>query len=143
LIQQDPNGWTDVNISFRSLDTGTAIEVTGRLVAGSSGRELLRLRRTVIRLVDEGSVHLILDLSCVTDIDAEGLGTLVAIYRMVKQVGGCLTVAAPNSYVRCLLSVTRLDTVISVAPPGSGVSVVKSASAPFLSFLARAGPELD
>ena len=139
----DHNGWGAVTMFFRSLDAHTTIKVTGRLVAGSGGHELLRLRRAVVRVVDEGSVHLVLDFSCVTDIDAEGLGTLAAIYKIVKQVDGRLTVAAPNSHVRCLLSVTRLDTFISVAPPVSGVLAERSGSEPFVSFLARAGPELE
>jgi anti-anti-sigma factor len=128
-----------VDISGRPLEGRAIIRVTGRLVANCD-RKLLFVRRAVVRLLDEGVMHLVLDFGGVSDIDAAGLGTLVGLYRTVVRFGGTLTLVGPNARVRALLALTRLDTVLALAPRVSGASN-GTALLSHSSFLAR--PELE
>ena len=128
-----------VEFDRRALDTRAIINVTGRLVASSHDRELLRLRRTVFGLVDEGSSHVVLDVNRVADIDADGLGTLAAIYKTVVRLGGSLTLVGSNPRLRKLLAVTRLDTFMPLVPHGAVAAYGTAALGPLSSFLERAG----
>ena len=59
-----------------------------------------------------GPVHLEVDMSAVTFIDASGIGVLLAARRLAVDAGGSLTLRAPSWAVRRLTGVLGLDEVL-------------------------------
>ena len=94
------------------IDISTCPAVRGLLMAAISG----------------GNVHLAVDLSGVTFIDAGGIGVLVAAANRAQQAGGGLSLLAPSPQVRRLLDVFRLDAILPMAERLGGPSVAGSAA---------------
>jgi len=94
------------------IDISTCPAVRGLLMAAISG----------------GNVHLAVDLSGVTFIDAGGIGVLVAAANRARQAGGGLSLLAPSPQVRRLLDVFHLDAILPTAERLGGPSVAGSAA---------------
>jgi len=69
---------------------------------------------TIERILDDGTIDLILDLTHVNYITSRGLGTVVGAYAVLKRRGGNLVLAGANEEVRKALSITRLDKVLTL-----------------------------
>ena len=72
------------------------------------------LRKPVAALVSEGRVNVLVDLARVTDIDAHGLGELAWGATTLRRSGGQMALVAPGLWVRRLLALTRLDTMLAI-----------------------------
>ena len=97
-----------MGIRYRS---GFAIvEVTGRLVYGSASS----LRTSVNELVATRQLAVLIDMALVTDMDAYGIGELVGSLVTIERHGGRMALIAPSAWVRRLLAITRLDTVLAI-----------------------------
>lgn len=59
-----------------------------------------------------GPVHLEVDMSTVTFMDASGIGVLLAAWRQAVDAGGSLTLRAPSRALRRLTGVLGLDEVL-------------------------------
>lgn len=102
------------------------MEVTRRFVGGIpildlGGRFVLwtesdgpPLRTAVAKLVSEGRVNVLVHIAHVTDIDAHGLGELVWGFTTLRRAGGEMALIAPCRWMRRLLALTRLDTVVAI-----------------------------
>ncbi|HET7698237.1 MAG TPA: STAS domain-containing protein [Vicinamibacterales bacterium] len=80
------------------------VRACGRLVLGRGAHDALWTPH-----LDEAATHVALDLSCVTDLDARGVGLLAALVRRARQHGGTVTVVAASRVVQRLGEMTRLD----------------------------------
>jgi anti-anti-sigma factor len=60
----------------------------------------------------QGPVHLEVDMSTVTFMDASGIGVLLAARRQAVDAGGSLTLRAPSRALRRLTGVLGLDEVL-------------------------------
>ena len=89
------------------------LDLAGRFVA-STDPDGTSLRTPVTRLVSEGRLNVLVDLARVTDIDAHGLGELAWGVTTLRRAGGQLALIAPSVWVRQLLTLTRLDTILAV-----------------------------
>ena len=87
------------------------LHCVGRIVAGS---EVHRLRNAVTCQADKRIV--LLDLAAVDRIDAAGLGLLVLLHTLGYAVGFELQVRKPQTRVRELLELTRLNSVLKIEP---------------------------
>jgi anti-sigma B factor antagonist len=74
------------------------------------------LREYLLRLVNECSGRLVVDLSAVTGADPGGLTVLVGTGRRASLLGGLLRLAAPAAEVSELLAATGLDRQFRVYP---------------------------
>jgi anti-anti-sigma factor len=92
------------------------------------------LRAPIVKLVSEGHSNVLVHLGQVPDIDAHGLGQLAWGFTMLRQSGGRLALVAPCLWVRRLLALTRLDTILTVydseldAITGASAEVLPSAA---------------
>jgi anti-anti-sigma factor len=102
-----------VQITRRSVDGIPILDVTGRFVVRADP-EGISLRAPVATLVAEGRLNVLVHLARVTDIDAHGLGELAWGVAMLRQSGGHMALIAPGRWVRRLLALTRLDTIVAV-----------------------------
>ena len=73
------------------------------------------IRRFLLAAISGGDVHLAVDMSSVTFIDASGIGVLVAAANRARQAGGGLSLLAPSRQVRRLLDVLHLDAILPAA----------------------------
>lgn len=94
-------------------ETGTdggLVVLSGRLDARGAGPA----RDTLHAALAAGSGRLVVDLSGVELLDATGLGVLVGAHRRARLEGRELVLSAAPPRVARLLSLTRLDRVITV-----------------------------
>lgn len=96
---------------YETRDVGSSVVVqpTGRLnmVAAPKLREQLQ------SIVGGGRTRLVVDLSATDFIDSSGLGALISGLKAARQAGGDLRIAAPTEQVRRVLTLTRLDRVLT------------------------------
>ena len=72
------------------------------------------LRQQVVREVNEGNRHLVLDLTGVDFIDSFGLGVVVGALKRVRLLDGDLRVVVPEPRVRRVFEVCDLDRVFDL-----------------------------
>ncbi|MEU4555182.1 STAS domain-containing protein [Micromonospora violae] len=100
----------DLLMSVRPGRGCTVLEVRGELDMATSPQ----LRDGLQRLVDGGDRHIVVDFAGVGFMDSSGLGTLVAMFKALRDVGGRLCLAAVQPAVRSVLAVTSVDRAIDV-----------------------------
>ena len=84
------------------------------------------IRRFLMAAISGGDVHLAVDMSGVTFIDADGIDVLVAAANRAREAGGSLSLLAPSRQVRQLLGVLHLDTILPAAPRSGGPFIAGS-----------------
>lgn len=106
-----------MDITHRFIGGVAIVSLSGRLTISPGESEIAPLRLAIGELLDAGHVHVALELSQLTHIDARGLAELVESLTSVRRAGGELTLVAPSARVKQLLGVTRLDTVFPIGEP--------------------------
>ena len=86
------------------------------------------IRRILLAAISGGNVHLAVNMSGVTFIDAAGIGVLVAAANRARQAGGGLSLLAPSRQVRRLLDVLHLDAILPTAQRPAGPFAAGSAA---------------
>lgn len=89
----------------------TILRLTGRLELEQGD---LVFRDCVNRLVAEGRVNIVLDLTEVTRIDSAGLGMLVSKYLTARKHGGTIKLLHLTPRSDHLIDITRLATVFEI-----------------------------
>lgn len=84
------------------------VRPTGKLLIGDP-EDLMNA--SVARLVDQGLVHLLIDLAGVTAMDSSGVDTLVRAWRLTHQRGGAMKLVNVPPRVKTLLELTGLSDV--------------------------------
>jgi len=102
-----------VEITRRYVFGTPILDLAGRFVV-CADLEGTALRKPVATLVSEGRVNVLVHLAHVTDIDAHGLGELAWGVTTLRRAGGQMALIAPSLWVRRLLALTRLDTILSI-----------------------------
>lgn len=102
-----------MQITHRYMSDMPILDVAGRFVVYADPERTL-LRTPVAALVSQGRVNVLVDLARVTDIDAHGLGELAWGVTTLRRSGGQMALVAPGLWVRRLLALTRLDTMLAI-----------------------------
>src|SRR5689334_6085136 len=89
------------------------LDVAGPFVAWADPDRTL-LRSAISRLISEGRVSVLVHLSRMTDIDAQGLGELAWGWATLRRSAGQMALIAPRRLVRELLMLTKLDTIMPI-----------------------------
>lgn len=89
----------------------TIIAVRGDLVIGEAETTF---KKTVTRLIEEGRVNLLVDLSSVGFLDSSGLGALVRALTNTQKEGGQTKLLHAGPQIRKLLQMTKLDSVFEI-----------------------------
>jgi len=100
-----------MNLETREDGTVTILTVTGDLVIGDPETTF---KKTVTRLLEEGRVHLLVDLTGVGFLDSSGLGALVRALTQSQKEGGQTKLLGANDQIRKLLQMTKLDSVFEL-----------------------------
>jgi len=100
-----------MELSTREDGRVTIMSVQGDLVIGDPEATF---KRTVTRLLEEGKVNLLVDLSEVGFLDSSGLGALVRAMTNSQKEGGQTKLLNAGPQVRRLLEMTKLDSVFEI-----------------------------
>jgi anti-sigma B factor antagonist len=100
-----------MNLETRDDGAVTIITVTGDLVIGDPETAF---KKTVTRLLEEGRVNLLVDLSAVGFLDSSGLGALVRALTLSQKEGGHAKLLHAGPQIRKLLQMTKLDSVFEI-----------------------------
>ena len=91
--------------------TATIFRLEGSLMGDSTQQQF---KDAVLKLLEQGQKHIILDFSRVRNVNSAGLGSLITLFSRTRSVGGEFILAAVPQNVRNLLHITRLDTVFVI-----------------------------
>lgn len=72
------------------------------------------LREQLIKLVGQGSIHVVVDLSRVEFLDSTGLGVLVGALKRLRAVGGTLGLVCAHERLLKVFRITALDRVFAL-----------------------------
>jgi anti-anti-sigma factor len=100
----------------RQADGAIVIDVRGSLDAATVGALREALLGTVQR---ERPMSLIVDLTYVTFMDSQGIGTLVSGYNAAREVGTSFVLRNPSEFVHRQLRVTGLAEMFGLPPSSS------------------------
>jgi anti-anti-sigma factor len=78
-----------------------------------------QMKRTLIKLVDDGKRKVLVDLAQVGYVDSSGMGALVASLKHARTVGGELRLCALQDDVRAIFEMTRLNKAVTIHPSRS------------------------
>jgi anti-sigma B factor antagonist len=87
------------------------MDLEGPLLLGDSERAFLDRARA---LLDEGTRNLAINQAGVKYMDSAGVGSLVRIYKWVREVDGKCRFYAASPQVRQILKMVRLDTMLEL-----------------------------
>ncbi len=91
--------------------SGAQVRLAGSMYVEDSAP----VREQLIGLLEEGLVHLTVDLSDLDYLDSSGLGVLISIHKRCLQKGGKMVVTGLRGMVEELFRLTRLDLVFNVS----------------------------
>ncbi len=100
-----------MELTTREEGRVTILTVRGDLVIGEAESTF---KKTVIRLLEDGSVNLLVDLERVGFLDSSGLGALVRALTNSQKEGGQTKLLHAGPQVRKLLEMTKLDSVFEL-----------------------------
>jgi anti-sigma B factor antagonist len=100
-----------MRIDERRVGDVTILQLTGRLELEEGD---LLLRDYVNRLVDEGRVKILLDMTQVVRIDSAGIGMLVSKYLTARRRGGTIKLLHLTNRTGHLMDITKLSTVFEI-----------------------------
>ncbi len=100
-----------MDLETRDDGSVTIVTVTGDLVIGDAETNF---KKTVTRLLEEGRVNLLVDLSAVGFLDSSGLGALVRALTNSQKEGGQTKLLNAGPQIRKLLQMTKLDSVFEI-----------------------------
>lgn len=88
----------------------TLVEVRGRIDSMNASQ----LGTSLSEQIDNGEVHLVLDLANVDFMSSAGLRELVTALKKVKKASGDMRLSQPSARVREVLEMAGLDTIFLI-----------------------------
>lgn len=97
-----------MNLDVRRVGKVAILDLQGRIVIGDP---CLSLRQGLRAVLNDGFVHILINMKDITYIDSTGIGELVSCYTTVTSQGGCLKLLHATARIKDLLQMTKLLTV--------------------------------
>jgi anti-sigma B factor antagonist len=84
-----------------------------------------QLKSELILINTEGQRNIIFDMAQVKFADSSGLSSLLVGHRLCKNAGGTFILSGLNVAVSRLISISQLDSVLSIVPtPEEGIDLI-------------------
>ncbi|MDN3058197.1 MULTISPECIES: STAS domain-containing protein [Streptomyces] len=99
-------------VSYTVVNGWTVVEVDGDVDA----RTASMVREAVIKLIDEGHHHFVLDLGFVTFMDSMGLGVIVAITKRIREHEGSLRIGSVSGRILRIFDLSGLRDAYEICP---------------------------
>jgi len=84
------------------------LEVSGKLMGGNETKEV---HEHVKRLISDGIIKVVIDLSKVNWLNSQGIGMLIACYTSLRRNEGDLRIAGATEKVNSILLLIRVNTI--------------------------------
>jgi anti-sigma B factor antagonist len=97
-------------VSVRQAGYVSIVDLEGAVSLGESASQM---RETLQNLAESGARNILVSLRDVTYVDSSGLGELVRAYTSLTTAGGRIKLLHPDTIVKQVLRVTKLDTVFA------------------------------
>jgi len=97
-----------MKIVERQVGDVLILDLHGKIMIGEGDDAL---REAVTRIVDSGTMRILLNLADVPYVDSAGLGEIVRCYTTVSRKGGRLKLLNLTKKIKDLLAITKLLTV--------------------------------
>ncbi|HYE73579.1 MAG TPA: STAS domain-containing protein [Blastocatellia bacterium] len=98
-----------ITIGIHYLDDIASIDLRGKFIKGQGGHQLQRL---VDKVLEAGTLKILLNMTAVPMVDSMGIGEIVRAFTRVKEAGGTLKLVGLTSRVYGALKITRLLSLI-------------------------------
>src|SRR5882724_2945838 len=98
-----------MEISVRSVGNIAVIDLTGNLILRENADELFE---KVQQTINGGSNQILINLTDLIRMDSYGIGVLIKSFKCVKGLNGHLKVTGPTAFVRQLLTIAGLMTLM-------------------------------
>jgi anti-sigma B factor antagonist len=116
----------DFSIAHHLVGEIAVVEVSGWIEIGSAPQ----LRDTLISVIDDGHVHLVIDLSEVVFLDSTGLGVLIGLLHRLRSRDGSLALAGASDRVYKVFHTTQLTKVLTITDTvADAIAAVNSGTA--------------
>jgi anti-sigma B factor antagonist len=99
-------------VSYDVVNGWTVVEVDGDVDAHTAPM----IREGVIKLVDEGHRHFVLDLGFVTFMDSMGLGVIVAVTKRIREHDGSLRIASVSGRILKIFDLSGMRESYEIYP---------------------------
>jgi anti-anti-sigma factor len=99
-----------IDVRISKPDGVTLLEVEGRVDSMNANQ----LGSVLDEQIDDGDIHIVLDLSGVEYMSSAGLREIVSALKKVKRSRGDVRIAQPTPRVREILEMAGLDTIIQI-----------------------------
>lgn len=99
-------------VSYAVANGWTVVEVDGDVDIHTAGL----VREAVVKLLDQGHVHFVLDLGFVTFMDSMGLGAIIAVTKRVQERAGSLRIASASARTARVFELTGLSETYEFFP---------------------------
>ncbi|MGA3328090.1 MAG: STAS domain-containing protein [Terriglobia bacterium] len=100
-----------MDVTVRKIGSVSILDLKGPLRIGEGEQ---KFRKHVKSLLDRGEKSLAVNLAAVPMLDSSGIGAIVSTHKLLKQVGGKITLYAPTKMVRETLNVVGLERFFGV-----------------------------
>ncbi len=99
------------NIQIGRAGNTVVVSVEGPIRAGDGESAFVEAME---RILQGGDLDVVLDLSSVPHVDSTGLGRILQAVCRFQRAGGTLKLLRPSDYVRNLLGITKVMTMVDV-----------------------------
>lgn len=73
------------------------------------------LKENMTKVIDDGNIHLIVNLKQITFIDSSGLSVLISLFKKLQTLNGSFELCGLNSQPLELLEITQLDKIFTIS----------------------------
>lgn len=73
------------------------------------------IKQDFTKYIEDGTTKFLIDLTELKHINSTGLGVFITLYTKVRGKGGEMVMANPSSNIQNLLTITKLNTVFTLA----------------------------
>ncbi len=108
----------DLGLDVRHEHDRTVLTVVGEVDVATAPS----LRERLVQLIDDGRVHLVIDLTPVDFLDSTGLGVLVGTLKRIRQADGELRLVVPQERIKKLFEITGLTKVFDIVDQVDGAT---------------------
>ncbi|MDN3358664.1 STAS domain-containing protein [Actinomadura sp. DC4] len=116
----------DFGIAHHLVGEIAVVQVSGWIEIGSAPQ----MRDTLIGVIDEGHVHVVIDLSEVVFLDSTGLGVIIGLLHRLRTHNGSLALAGATDRVYKVFRTTQLTKVLTITETvADAIAAVNSGAA--------------
>ncbi len=101
----------NLSMTSRALSETTCIlEIEGEVDVYTSPQ----LKQDLVALAEQGTKHIVIDLSKVEYLDSTGLGVLIGGLKRLREAGGNMALVGPGMRIQRIFEITGLNKIFDI-----------------------------